>query len=153
LNNYTKNFKRKNYNFENYVENLLFAEYISQILWIGESQEIIINNTIYKIFVGSVYEDLYYAGDIVLEDISWNTISLDITLYKRKKSWILKKGTDHFNKWYVINYRQYQRDFQNFVDIYKKYIHHQWSLPIGELRYNTSKIKIFEQRISSIIHP
>lgn len=147
-----KHIIKKKYNVENYIDNLLFAEYINKILWIWDSQTLIINNRVYKLYVSSIQKDIYHGADIFLEDESWKTIGIDITLYKKTISWKSPFEPTHFDDNIVVNYTQYRQDFESFTQEYKNYILNRWAFPQWYSKYTTQQVHEFEQRISSIIH-
>ena len=143
---------KKRYNVENYIENLLFAEYMSKILWRWNSQTIIINNTSYTLYVSSIEKDIYHGADMFLEDESWKTIWIDITLYKQTISWKNPVKPTHFNSSIIINYTKYRKDFEHFAQEYKNYILNKWTLPQWYLQYTAQQVYKFEQRIGDIIN-
>ncbi len=146
-----KDIINKKYNVENYIDNLLFAEYITKILWIWDSQTLIIKDTSYKIYVSSLQQDIYHGWDIFLEDEWWNTIWIDITLYKKTISWKSPKKSLYFNNNIIINYMKYNKYFQNFASRYKDYIFNKWAIPDLYSEYTFEAINEFEERIHNII--
>lgn len=147
-----KHIIKKKYNVENYIDNLLFAEYINKILWIWDSQTLIINNRVYKLYVSSLQKDMYHGGDIFLEDEAWKTIWIDITLYKSKFSWKKTFEWAYFDDNIIINYTKYREDFEAFIQEYKKYILNEWAFPQWYSKYSSEQVHEFDQRISNIIN-
>lgn len=147
-----KDIIKKKYNVENYIDNLLFAEYINKILWIWDSQTLIINNRIYKLYVSSLQKDIYHGADIFIEDESWKKIWIDITLYKKAISWKSSIEPTHFDDNVVINYTKYREDFESFIQEYKNYILNKWTFPQWYSKYSSEEVHKFEQRISNIIN-
>jgi hypothetical protein len=53
----------------------------------------------------------------------------------------------------IINYTQYRKDFESFIQEYKNYILNQWAFPQWYSKYTSEQVYKFEQRISNIINP
>ncbi len=140
------------YKLYHYIDNLIFSEFLCQTLWIGGTNELLINNKLYSIYTASLHNDLYNWIDIILQDNDKNLIGIDITLSKKKKSGISLSQTDGFQRKFIANHAPIKKYFQKFYTDITEYIYGNNAQPMLDITYTIKEKKSIEQRISNIIN-
>lgn len=109
--------------FSNYIENLIFAEFLSQLFGIGESNNLIINNSVYSLYVVSMGEDQRKWVDLVVKNQAGEYIGIDITKQKiGKESWTSTIQNHPYKSKIIFNYNFFQKIFNSFFKNYMQYL-------------------------------
>lgn len=147
-----KNFKSfQYYKLYHYIDNLIFAEFLSQVLWIAGTNELLIKDKYYKIYAASIQDDFYHKTDLILQDEQGKLIGLDITISHTKKSWRIDYSTKHLQEIFVANHRAIKSQFEVFYVEFTQSLYGAHAQPILDLSYNDQDKAIIENRISNII--
>lgn len=103
----------------NFLDNIYFCELLVHTFWSDpNSNEILINNEVYKIYYATIFEDSKWV-DIIL--YNWDTVIwIDITSHNK---WIEIKTTKQgYDKMVVFRYHVYRRFFYRFMSKYNNYL-------------------------------
>lgn len=103
----------------NFLDNIYFCELLVQTFWSDKnSNEILINNEVYKIYYATIFEDIKWI-DIIL--YNWDkVIWLDITSHNK---WVkTKKTKEGYDNIIVFRYHIYKIFFCKFMAKYNNYL-------------------------------